>query len=226
MFAFIEGGGRGPGAADICSSFLLRKTQPGVQRDELVAQPQQGPAEHLVPPTQGGCDQPRVPGVQPPLVCCSSWFGSPCQPVFQPFPKAAAFRQPSCSDASPLPCPPSSQSSETTIFPTTRHVFDSLPTRDFLILNSQRVGPSVLTFPAWCPLACRPRGSLPFGGCAGLAPAVASVRPTWTTHPPSSRLRRHNSASREPRNCNSSSYCPSRRSVAPGRGSLYTAPQA
>lgn len=61
---------------------------------------------------------------------------------------------------------------------------------------------------------------------ARLARAVASGRLTWTTLPPSSIRRRHNSASREPRNCSSSSYCPSRRSVAPGRGSLYTAPPA
>lgn len=65
-------------------------------------------------------------------------------------------------------------------------------------------------------------GTYPFSSWARLAQAVASGRPTWTTLPPSSIRRRHNSASREPRNCSSSSYCPSRRSVAPGRGSLYT----
>lgn len=62
----------------------------------------------------------------------------------------------------------------------------------------------------------------PFGSWACLARAVASGRPTWTTLLPSSIRRRHNSAFREPRNYSSSSYCPSRRSVAPGRGSLYT----
>jgi len=69
-------------------------------------------------------------------------------------------------------------------------------------------------------------GTYPFGSWARLARAVASGRPTWTMLLPSSIRRRHNSASREPRNCSSSSYCPSRRSVAPGRGSLYTAPPA
>lgn len=69
-------------------------------------------------------------------------------------------------------------------------------------------------------------GTYPFGSWARLARAVASGRLTWTMLPPSSIRRRHNSASREPRNCSSSSYCPSRRSVAPGRGSLYTAPPA
>lgn len=85
------------------------------------------------------------------------------------------------------------------------------------ILQPDRRGPSSRR---------REIGTYPFGSWARLARAVASGRPTWTTLPPSSIRRRHNSASREPRNCSSSSYCPSRRSVAPGRGSLYTVPPA
>lgn len=177
-----------------------------------------------------GHSHPRrgAAAVSDPLV--SLFYGSPF-PLLKPFPKAGAFWQISPCGGSPFPhpcnplsAPQSLQSNTTPIF-----IFFQKNIKDAAHLNNYFPFFSFSIFLRCVHPVPRPEkksGTYPFGSRARLGRAVASVRPTWTTLPPSSTPRRHNSASREPRNCSSSSYCPSRRSVAPGRGSLYTAPRA